>query len=98
MDSNAIRHPNCHMRSNLGNCLPIGGFCTSVNEPICEAFHKLSKHGEWVHDYSIKPTPATHIIKCPFCGMMYGSVAAKVIKFCNQCGAELEDNRGEDDS
>lgn len=40
---NTDRHPECHMRTALGNCDPIGGFCTSVNEPICEALHKVSR-------------------------------------------------------
>ncbi len=28
---------NCPMRHDNGNCLPCGGFCTAVNDPICEA-------------------------------------------------------------
>lgn len=48
--NNTDRHPECHMRTALGNCDPIGGFCTSVNEPICEALHKVSRpQGEWKH-------------------------------------------------
>lgn len=47
--SNTDRHPKCHMRTALGNCDPIGGFCTSVNESICEALHKVSSpQGEWI--------------------------------------------------
>lgn len=47
--SNIDRHPKCHMRTALGNCDPIGGFCTSVNEPICEALHKVSRsQGDFV--------------------------------------------------
>lgn len=41
--SNTTRHQKCHMRTALGNCDPIGGFCTSVNEYICEALHKASR-------------------------------------------------------
>lgn len=38
------------MRTSLGNCDPIGGFCTSVNTTICEALHKATKTktGKWV--------------------------------------------------
>lgn len=37
------------MRTSLGNCDPIGGFCTSVNESICEALHKISTpQWEWI--------------------------------------------------
>ena len=39
--NNIKRYPNCHMRTSLGNCDAIGGFCTSINAPICDAFHKL---------------------------------------------------------
>lgn len=47
--SNTDRHHKCHMRTALGNCDPIGGFCTSVNESICEALHKVSRpQGEWI--------------------------------------------------
>ena len=38
---NMKRYPNCQIRTSLGNCDAIGGFCTSVNAPICDAFHKL---------------------------------------------------------
>ena len=27
----------CPMRHENGNCLPCGGFCTAVNDPICMA-------------------------------------------------------------
>ena len=30
---------NCPMRHENGNCLPCGGFCTAVNDEICEALH-----------------------------------------------------------
>ena len=40
---NMKRYPNCQMRTSLGNCDAIGGFCTSINAPICDAFHKLSE-------------------------------------------------------
>jgi hypothetical protein len=49
------------MRHENGNCLPSGGFCTAVNDPICEAMHNAYymgkravadvvevKHGKWV--------------------------------------------------
>ena len=30
---------DCPMRHENGNCLPAGGFCTAVNDMICEALH-----------------------------------------------------------
>lgn len=47
--NNIKRYPNCKMRTSLGNCDAIGGFCTSVNEVICDAFHKLAEAAQdWV--------------------------------------------------
>lgn len=35
--SNVLRHPQCANRTKLGNCDPVGGFCTSVSKEICDA-------------------------------------------------------------
>lgn len=34
-----IDRADCQMRHENGNCLPAGGFCTAVNDQICEAIH-----------------------------------------------------------
>ena len=44
--SNTDRHPECHMRTALGNCDPIGGFCTSVSKEICEALQNAYTNGK----------------------------------------------------
>ena len=36
---------NCPMRHENGNCLPAGGFCTAVNDPICDALHNAYENG-----------------------------------------------------
>jgi hypothetical protein len=36
---------DCPMRHENGNCLPAGGFCTSVNDSICEALHNAYNCG-----------------------------------------------------
>ena len=36
---------NCPMRHECGNCLPAGGFCTAVSDPICEALHNAFDSG-----------------------------------------------------
>ena len=41
--SNIEKYPKCHMRTSLGNCDPIGGFCTSIKTDICEALHKVAE-------------------------------------------------------
>ena len=33
------KRKDCQMRHKNGNCTVVGGFCTSVNDPICEALH-----------------------------------------------------------
>ena len=35
----------CPMRHENGNCTAAGGFCTSVNDPICEALRNAYYHG-----------------------------------------------------
>ena len=35
----------CPMRHENGNCTVIGGFCTSVNDPICEGLHNAYDNG-----------------------------------------------------
>lgn len=36
---------NCPMRHENGNCMPAGGFCTAVNDPICQALHNAYNAG-----------------------------------------------------
>lgn len=51
--SNIKRHKECPFRTKLANCDAVGGFCTSVNETICEGIHKAlnmnprGKTGVW---------------------------------------------------
>ena len=81
--NNTDRHPECHMRTALGNCDPIGGFCTSVNESICEALHKVSRpQGEWI-DYRPQGLP---LFDCSLCCYH----ANKMTNFCPNCGARMK--------
>ena len=36
---------DCPMRHENGNCTVIGGFCTAVNDPICEGLHHAYDSG-----------------------------------------------------
>ena len=36
-NNNILRHPQCTSRTKLGNCDPVGGFCTSVPKEMCDA-------------------------------------------------------------
>lgn len=45
MCSICCNREDCVMRHENGNCLPIGGFCTAVNEAICDALHNAFNKG-----------------------------------------------------
>lgn len=81
--NNTDRHPECHMRTALGNCDPIGGFCTSVNEPICEALHKVSRsQGEWTNAGMLT-------VQCSNCKSQFHELEA--MNFCPNCGAKMKE-------
>ena len=39
------KRKDCPMRHENGNCTVAGGFCTAVNNPICEALHNAFNCG-----------------------------------------------------
>ena len=92
--SNTDRHPECHMRTSLGNCDPIGGFCTSVNTTICEALHKVTepKTGHWVE---IEDYNGDIHYQCDQCGeefiLIDGTPEDNNYWYCPNCGSY---NRG----
>lgn len=82
--NNMKRYPNCHMRTSLGNCDAIGGFCTSINAPICDAFHKVSRpQGKWMHDGS----QWANRWVCDKCGH---KIFEPQTNFCPHCGARMK--------
>lgn len=42
---NSELRKGCPMRHENGNCTPVGGFCTAVNDPICEGLHSAYDAG-----------------------------------------------------
>lgn len=38
---------DCPMRHESGNCMPAGGFCTAVNDPICDALQNAYRQGHF---------------------------------------------------
>ena len=88
------------MRTSLGNCDPIGGFCTSVNESICDALHKVSiPTGEWwIREYEY--------FTCSECGYDYWNdcdcteEAEERLRngyypnYCPNCGAKMFEKDG----
>lgn len=89
--NNIGRHPNCSMRTEIGNCDPIGGFCTSINENICEVIQKLCRPtGEWI-DSRDTDTPWNDGFKCSACNR--NSLIR--YNFCPNCGARMLREDGE---
>lgn len=44
---------DCPMRHKNGNCLPAGGFCTAVNDLICEVIHNGYYAGRYCYEHEI---------------------------------------------
>lgn len=59
---------NCPMRHpRNGNCMPAGGFCTAVNDSICEALHSAYDLGGYDLLRAAKNRTAAEFL-CPVCG------------------------------
>lgn len=72
--NNIKRYPNCQMRTSLGNCDAIGGFCTSINAPICDAFHKLSEAVQGWIPFTRRPMTEEEQKDYPNCTFMFDCV------------------------
>ena len=70
----------CHMRhKENGNCLPLGGFCTSVSDEICHALHNAYMRGERDEDINARLIEAADAID----ELQYTVQAQdKALKFC----------------
>ena len=51
---------DCPMRHKNGNCMPAGGFCTAVNDPICEALHNA-------YDTGRRAADVVEVVRCKDC-------------------------------
>ena len=87
-----MRHPD------NGNCLAAGGFCTAVNDSICEALHNayycgkraptinpesLRPVGYWIHDVN-------NLYACSECLERETMSPKKKKPFCPNCGARMK--------
>ena len=87
---------NCNMRHKNGNCMPCGGFCTAVNDPICSAVHNaydtgfrngisMRKHGLWMSYFNNK------VLMCSVCRTTFWNEQEKRgSPYCPNCGAEMD--------
>lgn len=64
---------DCPMRHENGNCLPAGGFCTSVNDSICEALHNAYECGAKMEVDNVIILPCRK-----------GDTVYKIRKFCDE--------------
>lgn len=95
--SNLKRHQHCPMRTHVGNCLIIGGFCTSIREDICDALHKAfqmgarsrAKEGEWINKQE-----KYQMAECSNCKKitMHEMWGDKLVyyDYCPNCGAKMK--------
>lgn len=58
IERGALMRKECPMRHENGNCLPCGGFCTAVIDPICEAMHNA---------YYMGKKPAANVVEVVRC-------------------------------
>lgn len=94
---------DCPMRHKNGNCMPAGGFCTAVNDPICEALHNAYdtgrraadvvevKHGYWYrHDKKIHGDTCYHCSECEKMALTDCGMVWELTPYCPFCGAKMD--------
>lgn len=93
-----IERGECPMRHENGNCTVAGGFCTAVNDSICDALHNAYdcgkhaasrenesvKHGKW--EYSAEVAAWGFPFLCSCCGKAHNYEE----KYCPNCGARMD--------
>lgn len=76
MDSE--RRKDCPMRHpDNGNCLPAGGFCTAVNNIICDAMHSAFLCG-----YVSASEKYTEVVRCKDCRFCKKHPTSDKVKMC----------------
>ena len=100
-----IERENCPMRHENGNCMPAGGFCTAVNDEICEALHNAYICGESdiFKAYRNDVMPVEHgrwltneerdEAWCSLCSVYCGNnydAAIEETHYCPNCGAKMD--------
>ena len=86
----------CPLRHANGNCLPVGGFCTSVNDQICNGLQQAYDHGKgnklgrWKQVHGVVTPGGTPYYVCGSCGNtghLHGAEYPKRKMICDVCGA-----------
>lgn len=77
------KRKRCKMRHENGNCLPCGGFCTSVNDEICTALHQAYDRGRTDGLRSVRNAKGGgYKFPCPRCGHIH----KEPFYTCEKCG------------
>ena len=82
---------DCEYRHDNGNCLKVGGFCTSVDDKHCE---KMSQGGvsddvcEWKSDYGFVSDKYKRETRCGY--TFYDLHHAVHFKYCPYCGKKIK--------
>lgn len=103
---NIKRHKDCPFRTKLGNCDAVGGFCTSVNETICEGIHKalnrdVREKGKWIKATGMMPPEFHGHHYCSECGNFanmkppFGN-REDLSKYCPNCGVDMRKKESEE--
>lgn len=70
--NNVSRYPQCISRTKLGNCDPVGGFCTSVSKKICDLQKHESREGQLMNDFPSREAETDDWMeKCMTCKHVY---------------------------
>lgn len=59
-----IDRSHCKMRHENGNCLPMGGFCTAVNDEVCAG---LQAAHAWGVREALRAVPSADVKPVVFC-------------------------------
>jgi len=90
----------CPMRHKNGNCLPIGGFCLSVNEGICRGLMQAyecgqrtgiveQKKGKWIAHNNLMYSPFDGSNENTYICNQCEAEAEKATNYCPNCGADM---------
>lgn len=75
---------DCEYRHENGNCLKIGGFCTSVNDKYCEKIKQSSVTDNMCEWKKCKNYPFDYIVGCGD-----GLIAYKQGDYCPYCSKKI---------
>ena len=93
--SSVTQRTNCQYRHENGNCLKVGGFCTSVDDKHCPSV--TQKSGKWIVHPEIETSTPDYLMfyECSECGDKQCFCKSDIHKkrFCSNCGAKMQESK-----